>query len=208
LLIRMYFVACPAALSLFTAFAPQLSAFQLHAMYEIFAPHRAWAAALTSARPARDRLTQLVLSGSISWPRDGRAFMDDVVRQRRALELVHCPQGSYTDVFFRELPPAIRILELYHDVDGPFAHERALAALLRGRRKSQSALEEVRFLSQYRTTLPLLAGSGVVEAARARGVRLVCVRTGLYTPVGCMAEADIVRRVSARRCDCLGWGWS
>ncbi|KAM5538388.1 hypothetical protein V8D89_007990 [Ganoderma adspersum] len=200
LIIRMYFVACPAALSLFTAFAPQLSAFQLHALFELFEPQRAWAAALTSAPLARDRLTQLVLSGSISWPRDGRPFMDDVVRQRRALERIRCPQGSYTDTFFRSLPPSVRILELYHDADGPFAHERALAALLREvqRGRGESALEEVRFLSQYRTTLPLSADSdsdsdwGVVEAARASGVRLVCVRAGLYTPVGCMAEADIV----------------
>ena len=67
------------------------------------------------------------------------------------------------------------------------------------------ALEEVRFLSQYRTTLPLSARSGVVEAARAGGVRLVCVRAGLYTPVGCMAEVDIVQSSECKnRCDSLG----
>ncbi|KAI1792009.1 hypothetical protein LXA43DRAFT_371534 [Ganoderma leucocontextum] len=193
LIIRVYFVSCPAALSLFAAFAPQLSAFQLHALYEIFEPHREWAAALTS--PLGSHLKQLVLSGSICWTKDGRPFMDDVVRRRqsRSLELIRCPQGSYTDAFFRHLPSTVQTLELYVDVPhSRFAHERALVELLRevtqGRR--QSSLKEVRFLSQYRTTLPL--SSEVIEAFRESGVRLTCERAELYTPVQYMAEADIV----------------
>ena len=165
--------------------------------------------------------------------------MDEAVKRHRALERVRCPLGSYTDAFFRALPPSVRILELYVDVDidvgVPFAHEGALADLLWDVRDSRAhrhghgrgdleghwreeerereresartmALEEVRFLSQYRTTLPLSARSGVVEAARAGGVRLVCVRAGLYTPVGCMAEADIVQSSECEnRCDPLGY---
>ena len=190
LIIRMYFVACPAALTLFTLFAPQLAAFQLHAMYEIFEPHREWAAALTSDG---GRLKELVLSGSVWWTREGAPFMDDVVRYTRSLELVRCPLGSYSDAFFRDLPPTVRVLELY--VDAPhsrFPHERALVEMFRemGAGRRWSALREVCFLSQYRTTAPLSAE--VVQAARGAGVGLACERAGLYTPVGCMSEADIV----------------
>ena len=264
--IRMYFVACPAALALFRAFAPQLVAFQLHALFELFEPHTAWGAALASSSApwpssssdslldngspnsnphphphpnSSSNLKELVLSGALSWPRAGAPFMDAAVAHHRALERVRCPLGSYTDAFFRALPPSVRILELYVDVDidvgVPFAHEGALADLLWDVRDSRAhrhghgrgdleghwreeerereresartmALEEVRFLSQYRTTLPLSARSGVVEAARAGGVRLVCVRAGLYTPVGCMAEADIVQSSECEnRCDPLGY---
>ena len=257
--IRMYFVACPAALALFRAFAPQLVAFQLHALFELFEPHTAWGAALASSSApwpssssdslldngspnsnphphphpnSSSNLKELVLSGALSWPRAGAPFMDAAVAHHRALERVRCPLGSYTDAFFRALPPSVRVLELYVDVDArvPFAHEGALAALLwavwesrghgrgnstgqreredtqsAGAQKTNMALEEVRFLSQYRTTLPLSPGSGVVEAARAGGVRLVCVRAALYTPVGCMAEADVVQSSECEnRCDSLG----
>ncbi|PIL31019.1 hypothetical protein GSI_05713 [Ganoderma sinense ZZ0214-1] len=216
LLVRVYFVACPAALALFRAFAPQLEAFQLHALFELFVPHRAWAAALASPPSPSSPLSL------------GEPFMDAVVRHHRALERVRCPLGAYSDAFFRDLPPSVRVLELYVDADPDpdpdadgesrgrrwFPHARALAGLLRGRR--ESGLREVRFLSQYRTTVPVGLGSGwdegegLVDAAREGGVRLVCVRVpGLYTPVQCMAEADIVE---SSECETLlahlGRGWS
>ncbi|PIL31031.1 hypothetical protein GSI_05725 [Ganoderma sinense ZZ0214-1] len=152
-------------------------------------------------------------------PSRGESFMDAVVRHHRALERVRCPLGAYSATLFRDLPQSVRVLEFYVDPDPDadsdgdgiswgrqwFPHARALAGLLRevGRGRRESGLREVRFLSQYRTTVPVDSGwdegegegegEGLVDAARAGGVRLVCVRVpGLYTPVRCMAEADIV----------------
>ena len=99
-------------------------------------------------------------------------------------------------VLRRVLPgsaPTVRVLEFYVDAShSRFPHERALVEVLRevGAGRRRSALGVVRFLSQYRTTAPLSAE--VVQAARESGVGLVCERAGLYTPVGCMSEADIV----------------
>ena len=130
--------------------------------------------------------------------------MDAVVRAHRALERLRCPIGAYSGAFFRDLPPSVRVLELYVDVDVDagagrgrrwrfhFPHARALVGLLRevGAGRRACGLREVRFLSLYRTTVPVPTSHshedgdwGLVEAAREAGVRLVCVRVpGLYTP--------------------------
>ena len=188
LVIRVYFISCPVALSLFTAFAPQLSAFQLHALYEIFHPHHQWSVAFVSFA---SHLKQLVLSGSIRWTKEGRPFMDDLIRRTGSLELIRCPEGSYTDSFFRHFPISVVTLELYVS-QARFAHESALVDLLQvvKDKSRRYALREIRFLTQYRTTLPL--SPHVAELFGKGGVSLSCERVGLYTPVQYMSEAAII----------------
>ena len=117
--------------------------------------------------------------------------MDDLIRRSDSLELIRCPEGSYTDSFFRHFSTSVVTLELYVS-QARFAYESALIDLLQAVKvKSRRyALREVRFLTQYRTTLPL--SPHVMEFFGKGGVSLNCERVGLYTPVQYMSETAII----------------
>ncbi|TBU24959.1 hypothetical protein BD311DRAFT_809552 [Dichomitus squalens] len=190
LVLRVYFCRCPVAIALFTAFAPQLVSFHLHALFHVLVPYHEWEQALMAHGT---HLQHLILSGDTSWQNIGSPFLDGFVERAPSLEHIRCMQGTLTGAFFGRLPSSLKTFEYATNEGVSGAAEEMILSFLPGLRSRQynGSVQTIRIIvpagSPYREHREL------EEACDEVGIRFEHVQDELYAPAQYLSVEAVIR---------------
>ncbi|TBU37244.1 hypothetical protein BD309DRAFT_995210 [Dichomitus squalens] len=178
LVLRVYFCRCPVAIALFTAFAPQLVSFHLHALFHVL---------------------HLILSGDTSWQNIGSPFLDGFVERAPSLEHIRCMQGTLTGAFFGRLPSSLKTFEYATNEGVSGAAEEMILSFLPGLRSRQyyGSVQTIRIIvpagSPYYRDPSYREHRALEEACGEVGIRFEHVQDELYAPAQYLSAEAVIR---------------